>query len=112
MSGHRSFSELTREFTAERWQYVAKKRAELDKVSLLYMSPTDKERTFKMMESSVSFYKSSQFSYLRKTTSRPPNQHLFRLQTRPVAELFSLKYPFVTNDTVHTIPGIESTMSG
>ena len=45
MSGHRSFAELTKELTAEDWQRVAKKRAELDEVSLFHMSATDKERT-------------------------------------------------------------------
>lgn len=88
MSGHRSFAELTREFTAERWQRVAEKRAELDNVSLSYMSPTEKKRIFKMRESSVSFYRSSQSSHLRKPTSRPPRQHMFTLWTQP-AELMS-----------------------
>lgn len=108
MSGHRSFAELTREFTAEHWQYVANKCAELDRVSLLYMSPTDKERKPKARESSVSFYRSSPLSSLRKATSQPPKQHLFNLQTQPVSELMSLKYPFVADGTEH-ITGIEST---
>ena len=99
MSGHRSFAELTKNFTAERWQRVAKKRAELEKVPSFYMSPIDKERIPETRESAVSCYRSSQSSHLRKPTSRPPKQHMLTLRTQPVAELISLKSPFVTDGT-------------
>lgn len=95
MSGHRAFAELTKEFTAERWQRVAEKRAELDKVPSFYMSPIDKERTPETRESAVSCYRSSQSSNLRKPTSRPPKQHMITLRTQPVAELISFKHLFL-----------------
>lgn len=95
MSGHRAFAELTKEFTAERWQRVAEKRAELDKVPSFYMSPIDKERIPETRESAVSCYRSSQSSNLRKPTSRPPKQHMITLRTQPVAELISFKHLFL-----------------
>lgn len=63
MSGHHPFAELTKDFTEERWQRVAAKRAKLDEVSSFHISPIEKERLPKM---SVSVS-----SYLQKKRSLP-----------------------------------------
>ena len=82
MSGHRPFSELTKDFTEERWQHVATKRAKQDEVSRFYISPSEKERKPKMSVSAASSY----FQKKRSLLTRPISAH-----TQPVTELVSLK---------------------
>lgn len=79
MSGHRPFSELTKDFTEERWQHVATKRAKQDEVSLFYNPPSEKERKPKMSVSAASSYFRRRCHYQRDPYPRIRNQlrHLF-----------------------------------
>lgn len=77
MSGHRPFSELTKEFTAERWQRVTKTRVELDEVSSFYVPPDDKARIRKMIVSSVARYRKGHLSRHLMPSSLPTKQYMF-----------------------------------
>lgn len=85
MSGHGPFSELTKGFTAERWQRVARIRAELDEVSSLYIPPSEKARMRKKIVSSVACYRSGQSSCHLKPESRPTRRHMFAPRDQPIA---------------------------
>ena len=69
MSGHHPFSELTKDFTLERWQRVAAMRAELERtehVLLDYVFPSEKKKS----ASTVLFCRTDQRPLLQKTRSR------------------------------------------
>ena len=57
MSGHRPFVELTKHFDDEHRKRVAERYAELRSVLLLYESPEDKERKYKVPASLIRTYR-------------------------------------------------------
>ena len=77
MSGHHPFSELTKGFTAERWQRVTKTRTELDEVSTFFVPPDEKARIRKMIVSSVARYRKGHLSRRLMPISLPTKQHIF-----------------------------------
>ena len=69
MSGHRPFVELTKHFDDEHRKRVAERYAELRSVLLLYESPEDKERKYKVSVSLIRTY--------RTTSSSTPGHPIF-----------------------------------
>ena len=85
MSGHRSFAELTKHFDDEHRKRVDERYAELRSVLLLYESPEDKQRKYKVPVSRIRTYRCGPIHESGKLRSLShAMRHPDRLFTLPV----------------------------
>jgi len=98
MSGHRPFTELTKNFTPEHWNHVREAHAELDSTLSLYESPDERKRRWKTSVSSAPIYHSGRISSNRTVAPRPPVFVRLTKRTEATKKLISIKGTYLTNE--------------
>ena len=98
MSGHRPFTELTKDFTPEHWKHVREASAELDIALSLYESPDERERRWKTRVSSVPVYRSGRMSSNCKVKPRLPVFVRLTQRTETGKKPISIKGSYLTNE--------------